>query len=162
MNPTVSGLGGVLSSLFSGSTVTAMVLMIDMGISLEDVHKELAGHTGTQNGVGYLNGGVDNAGIILVAVLGGKKEKTGAANPPPGKPLLTDITPLGAIALALISVLVTAADPKARHHTDSRVCFDLMLYLFATGITLWISFHWIIVVLYFLELALCIYFWRKK
>ena len=70
--------------------------------------------------------------------------------------------PLGAIALALISVLVTAADPKARHHTDSRVCFDLMLHLFATGITLWISFHWIIVVLNFLELALCIYFWRKK
>ena len=30
MNPTVSGLGGVLSSLFSGSTVTAMVLMIDI------------------------------------------------------------------------------------------------------------------------------------
>lgn len=30
INPTVSGLGGVLSSLFSGSTVTAMVLRLDI------------------------------------------------------------------------------------------------------------------------------------
>ncbi len=30
MNPTVSGLGGILSSLFSGSTVTALVLGLEV------------------------------------------------------------------------------------------------------------------------------------
>ena len=36
INPTVSGLGGILSSLFSGSTVTAMVLVV-IGILFSDI-----------------------------------------------------------------------------------------------------------------------------
>ena len=68
----------------------------------------------------------------------------------------------GSIVLALVSSLVIATDPQARHHTNLLVWYALVLHLLMTGFAMWVSFHWIIVVLYFLELALCIYFWRKK
>ena len=60
MNPTVSGLGGVLSSLFSGSTVTAMVLMID--IQGPDLLNAL------QTGDVYLAGGIVMTQAILVVI----------------------------------------------------------------------------------------------
>ena len=60
MNPTVSGLGGVLSSLFSGSTVTAMVLMID--IQGPELLKSL------QTGDLYLAGGIVMTQAILVVI----------------------------------------------------------------------------------------------
>ncbi len=60
MNPTVSGLGGVLSSLFSGSTVTAMVLMID--IQGPELLKAL------QTGDVYLAGGIVMTQAILVVI----------------------------------------------------------------------------------------------
>ena len=69
---------------------------------------------------------------------------------------------LGGIGLALISSVVIATDPKERHHTNMLVWYALVLHLLITGFVMWVSFHWIIVVLYFLELALCAYIWRKK
>jgi peptide/nickel transport system permease protein len=60
INPTVSGLGGVLSSLFSGSTVTAMVLMID--IQGPELLKSL------QTGDIYLAGGIVMTQAILVVI----------------------------------------------------------------------------------------------
>lgn len=60
INPTVSGLGGVLSSLFSGSTVTAMVLMID--IQGPELLKSL------QTGDVYLAGGIVMTQAILVVI----------------------------------------------------------------------------------------------
>ncbi len=60
MNPTVSGLGGVLSSLFSGSTVTAMVLMID--VQGPELLKAL------QTGDVYLAGGIVMTQAILVVI----------------------------------------------------------------------------------------------
>ena len=69
---------------------------------------------------------------------------------------------LGGVVLALISGAVIATDPKERHHTNLLVWNALVLHLLMTGFAMWVSFHWIIVVLYFLELALCVYVWRKK
>lgn len=60
INPTVSGLGGVLSSLFSGSTVTAMVLMLDIQ------GPELL--TALQTGDVYLAGGIVMTQAILVVI----------------------------------------------------------------------------------------------
>ena len=60
MNPTVSGMGGVLSSLFSGSTVTAMVLMID--IQGPELLKSL------QTGDVYLAGGIVMTQAVLVVI----------------------------------------------------------------------------------------------
>ena len=63
INPTVSGLGGVLSSLFSGSTVTAMVLMID--IQGPELLKSL------QTGDVYLAGGIvmTQATLVVIGIL---------------------------------------------------------------------------------------------
>ena len=60
MNPTVSGMGGVLFSLFSGSTVTAMVLMID--IQGPELLKSL------QTGDVYLAGGIVMTQAVLVVI----------------------------------------------------------------------------------------------
>ena len=60
MNPTVSGMGGVLSSLFSGSTVTAMVLMID--IQGPELLKAL------QTSDLYLAGGIVMTQAVLVVI----------------------------------------------------------------------------------------------
>ncbi len=60
INPTISGLGGVLSTLFSGSTVTAMVLMID--IQGPELLKAL------QTGDVYLAGGIVMIQAILVVI----------------------------------------------------------------------------------------------
>ena len=60
INPTVSGSGGVLSSLFSGSTVTAMVLMLD--IQGPELLKAL------QTGDVYLAGGIVMTQAILVVI----------------------------------------------------------------------------------------------
>ena len=69
---------------------------------------------------------------------------------------------LGGVVLALISGAVIATDPKARHHTNVAVWYALVLHLLITGFVMWVSFHWAIVVLYFLELGLCVYIWRRK
>lgn len=69
----------------------------------------------------------------------------------------------GSIVLALVSSLLIATDPQARHNTDVEVWCTLALHLIWTAFILTeIFFHWSIVVLYFLELALCIYIWRIK
>ena len=60
MNPTVSGLGGVLSSLFSGSTVTAMVL--NMQIQGPVLYKAL------QNQDMYLAGAIVMIQAVLVVI----------------------------------------------------------------------------------------------
>ena len=75
-----------------------------------------------------------------------------------------DRTPavLGGVVLALFSGAVIATDPKAQHHTNMLVWYALVLHLLITGFVMWVSFRWSIVVLYFLELFLCVYIWRKK
>ena len=65
----------------------------------------------------------------------------------------------GALALAALAV---AMDFRKSNNSNGAVWGTMGVHLFLTGFVLLASFHWIIVVLYFLELALCIYFWRKK
>ena len=65
----------------------------------------------------------------------------------------------GALALAALAV---AMDFRKSNNSNGAVWGTMGVHLFLTGFVLLVSFLWLIVVLYFLELALCIYFWRKK
>jgi len=62
----------------------------------------------------------------------------------------------------LLAAFAVAMDPRASANQNGAVWGALFAHLFLTGFVLFVSFHWAVVVLYLLELALCIYIWRKK
>ena len=64
-------------------------------------------------------------------------------------------------ALFLVALAV-AMDYRKSNNRNGAVWGTMGAHLFLTGFVLLVSFRWFIVILYFLELALCIYFWRKK
>jgi hypothetical protein len=64
-------------------------------------------------------------------------------------------------ALFLTSLAV-AMDFRKSNNSNGAVWGTMGVHLFLTGFVLLASFHWAIVVLYFLELILCVYIWRKK
>ena len=67
------------------------------------------------------------------------------------------------LLMTLVVPVVTAMDRREKNTTDGAVCCALALHLIETAwILTKLYFHWSIVVLYFLELALCIYIWRIK
>jgi hypothetical protein len=65
----------------------------------------------------------------------------------------------GALFLAALAV---AMDYRKSNNRNGAVWGTMGAHLFLTGFVLLVSFHWFIVILYFLELALCVYVWRKK
>ena len=65
----------------------------------------------------------------------------------------------GALAFAALAV---AMDIRKSNNSNGAVWGTMGVHLFLTGFVLLVSFHWSIVVLYFLELFLCVYIWRKK
>ena len=65
----------------------------------------------------------------------------------------------GALAFAALAV---AMDFRKSNNRNGAVWGTMGAHLFLTGFVLLVSFHWFIVILYFLELALCVYVWRKK
>ena len=65
----------------------------------------------------------------------------------------------GALAFAALAV---AMDIRKSNNSNGAVWGTMGVHLFLTGFVLLASFHWAIVVLYFLELILCVYIWRKK
>lgn len=67
---------------------------------------------------------------------------------------------LGTILLAAAFMIVF--DRRESNKDSVAVWCAGFAHLFLTGFVSLVSFHWIIVVLYFLELALCVYIWRKK
>ena len=62
----------------------------------------------------------------------------------------------------LLAALAVAMDHRESNNRNSTVWGTMGAHLFLTGFVLVVSFHWAIVVLYFLELALCVYVWRRK
>ena len=62
----------------------------------------------------------------------------------------------------LLAAFAVAMDSRKSSNQNGAVWGALLAHLFLTGFVLLVSFHWIIVVLYLLELALCIYVWRIK
>ena len=70
---------------------------------------------------------------------------------------------LGGLVLALFTMVSIAADRRAQNNTKMAVWCTLAIHSIWTVIILTVLvFHWAIVILYFLELALCIYIWHKK
>ena len=65
----------------------------------------------------------------------------------------------GALFLAALAV---AMDFRKSNNRNGAVWGTMGAHLFLTGFVLLVSFRWFIVILYFLELALCVYIWRKK
>ena len=64
---------------------------------------------------------------------------------------------------SLALVVVKAADLEPRRNTDSAAVCALAAHLLETaGLLIYAFFHWSIVVLYLLELILCVSIWRKK
>ena len=62
----------------------------------------------------------------------------------------------------LLAAFAVAMDSRASANQNGAVWGALLAHLFLTGFVLFVSFHWAVVVLYLLELALCIYIWRKE
>ena len=62
----------------------------------------------------------------------------------------------------LFTAFAVAMDSRASSNQNGAVWGALFAHLFLTGFVLFLSFHWAIVLLYLLELALCIFIWRKK
>ena len=68
-----------------------------------------------------------------------------------------------ALLMTLVVPMLTAMDRREKNTTDGAVCCALALHLIETAwILTKLYFHWSIVVLYFLELGLCVYVWRRK
>ena len=65
----------------------------------------------------------------------------------------------GALAFAALAV---AMDYRKSNNRNGAVWGTMGAHLFLTGFVLLVSFHWFIVILYFLELALCICIWCRK
>ena len=65
----------------------------------------------------------------------------------------------GALVFAALAV---AMDIRKSNNSNGAVWGTMGVHLFLTGFVLLASFYWAIVVLYFLELILCVYIWRKK
>ena len=64
-------------------------------------------------------------------------------------------------ALFLTSLAV-AMDFRKSNNSNGAVWGTMGVHLFLTVFVLLVSFYWTIVILYFLELILCVYIWRKK
>ena len=62
----------------------------------------------------------------------------------------------------LLAAFAVAMDSRASANQNSAVWGALLAHLFLTGFVLFVFFHWAIVVLYLLELILCVSIWRKK
>ena len=62
----------------------------------------------------------------------------------------------------LLAALAVAVDFRKSNNRNATVLGTMGVHLFLTGFVLLVSFHWAIVILYFLELALCVYMWRRK
>lgn len=62
----------------------------------------------------------------------------------------------------LFAALAVAMDFRESNNRNGAVWGTMGVHLFLTGFALLVSFRWFIVVLYLLELALCVYIWRKK
>lgn len=62
----------------------------------------------------------------------------------------------------LLAAFAVTMDSRASANQNGAVWGALLAHLFLTGFVLFVSFHWSIVVLYLLELALCLCIWRKK
>ncbi len=62
----------------------------------------------------------------------------------------------------LFAALAVAMDLRKSSNSNGAVWGSVAAHLFLTGFVLLVSFHWSIVVLYLLELILCIHIWRKK
>ena len=64
-------------------------------------------------------------------------------------------------ALFLTSLAV-AMDFRKSNNSNGAVWGTMGVHLFLTVFVLLVSFHWTNVILYFLELILCVYIWRKN
>ena len=62
----------------------------------------------------------------------------------------------------LLAAFAVAMDSRKSSNQNGAVWGALLAHLFLTGFVLLVSFHWSIVVLYLLELILCVSIWRKK
>ena len=65
----------------------------------------------------------------------------------------------GALFLASLAV---AMDFRKSNNSNGAVWGTMGVHLFLTVFVLLVSCYWTIVILYFLELILCVYIWRKK
>ena len=66
------------------------------------------------------------------------------------------------ISFMLLAAFAVMMDSRISSNQNGAVWGALLAHLFLTGFVLLVSFHWSIVVLYLMELALCIYIWHKK
>ena len=62
----------------------------------------------------------------------------------------------------LLAAFAVTMDSRESANQNGAVWGALLAHLFLTGFVLLVSFHWSIVILYLLELAICIYIWHKK
>ena len=62
----------------------------------------------------------------------------------------------------LLAAFAVTMDSRESANQNGAVWGALLAHMFLTGFVLFVSFHWAVVVLYLLELTLCIYIWRKK
>ena len=62
----------------------------------------------------------------------------------------------------LLAAFAVMMDSRESANQNGAVWGALLAHMFLTGFVLFVSFHWAIVVLYLLELILCVSIWRKK
>ena len=62
----------------------------------------------------------------------------------------------------LLAAFAVTMDSRESANQNGAVWGALLAHMFLTGFVLFVSFHWAIVVLYLLELILCVSIWRKK
>ena len=62
----------------------------------------------------------------------------------------------------LLAAFAVTMDSRKSANQNGAVWGALLAHMFLTGFVLFVSFHWAIVVLYLLELILCVSIWRKK
>ena len=69
---------------------------------------------------------------------------------------------IGLGATLLVTALIVMWDNRENHKSKGDVWCAAIAHALLTGFVLSLNFCWAIVVLYFLELGLCVYIWRKK
>ena len=69
---------------------------------------------------------------------------------------------IGLGATLLLTALIVMWDNRENHKTRGDVWGAAIAHFLLTGFAMAMFFHWFIVILYFLELALCLCIWRKK
>ena len=62
----------------------------------------------------------------------------------------------------LLAAFAVMMDSRISSNQNGAVWGALLVHLFLTGFALLVSFHWSIVILYLLQLILCVSIWRKK